>query len=130
MRLSFYGMLWLSLLVAWAPARAQEVPESEPVPPVAGTDVIDMEAVVVAGVQPGPGLWKVRQGDHLLYVLGTQSPLPKNITWRSDEVNQVLQLADEVLASPGISVGADIGFFRGLTLLPSAMKASKNPDGQ
>ena len=130
MRLSFYGMLWLSLLVAWPHARAQEVPESEPVPPVAGTGVIDMEAVVVAGVQPGPGLWKVRQGDHLLYVLGTQSPLPKNITWRSDEVDQVLQLADEVLASPGISVGTDIGFFRGLTLLPSAMKASKNPDGQ
>ena len=130
MRLSFYGMLWLSLLVAWAPAHAQDVPESEPVPPVAGTGVIDMEAVVVAGVQPGPGLWKVRHGDHLLYVLGTQSPLPKNITWRSDEVDQVLQLADEVLASPGISVGTDIGFFRGLTLLPSAMKASKNPDGQ
>ena len=76
MRLSFYGMLWLSLLVAWPHARAQEVPESEPVPPVAGTGVIDMEAVVVAGVQPGPGLWKVRHGDHLLYVLGTQSPLP------------------------------------------------------
>ena len=35
MRLSFYGMLWLSLLVAWPHARAQEVPESEPVPPVA-----------------------------------------------------------------------------------------------
>jgi hypothetical protein len=35
-----------------------------------------------------------------------------------------------VLASPGISVGSDIGFFRGLTLLPSALKASKNPDGQ
>ncbi|TXH81166.1 MAG: TraB/GumN family protein, partial [Pseudoxanthomonas sp.] len=96
MRLSFYGMLWLSLLVAWPHARAQEVPESEPVPPVSGAGVIDMEAVVVAGVQPGPGLWKVRPGDHLLYGLGTQSPLPKNVTWRSDEVDQVLQLADEV----------------------------------
>ncbi|WP_394696630.1 TraB/GumN family protein [Pseudoxanthomonas japonensis] len=129
MRLPFYGMLWLSLLAWSAPADAQEAPENASA--LAAKDgVIDMDAVVVAGVQPGPGLWKVRRGDHLLYILGTQSPLPKNITWRSDEVDQVLQLADEVLASPGITVDADVGFFRGLTLLPSALKASKNPDGQ
>ena len=130
MRVPLYGMLGLSLLIAH-PAAAQEAaspPETTVVMDEEG--VIEMDTVVVAGVQPGPGLWKVRHGDHLMYVLGTQSPLPKNITWRSDEVDQVLQLADEVLASPGISVGSDIGFFRGLTLLPSAMKASKNPDGQ
>lgn len=130
MRLSFYGVLWLSLSMWSSIAGAQEVSASEPAPSPTEDGVIDMEAVVVAGVQPGPGLWKVRHGDHLLYILGTQSPLPKGITWRSDEVDQVLQLADEVLASPGISVGSDIGFFRGLTLLPSALKASKNPDGQ
>ncbi|CAN7214408.1 TraB/GumN family protein [Pseudoxanthomonas sp. LjRoot143] len=130
MRLSFYGMVWLSLWVWSGAAGAQEVSGSESAPSPTADGVIDMEAVVVAGVQPGPGLWKVRNGDHLLYILGTQSPLPKNITWRSDEVDQVLQLADEVLASPGITVDADVGFFRGLTLLPSALKASKNPDGQ
>jgi hypothetical protein len=130
MRVPLYGVLGLSLLIAH-PVVAQEAappPETAVVTDEAG--VIEMDTVVVAGVQPGPGLWKVRHGDHLMYVLGTQSPLPKNITWRSDEVDQVLQLADEVLASPGISVGSDIGFFRGLTLLPSALKASKNPDGQ
>lgn len=130
MRLPFCGMLWLSLLAWTHTAGAQEISGSEPAPVVAGDGVLDMDAVIVAGVQPGPGLWKVRRGDHLLYILGTQSPLPKNITWRSDEVDQVLHLADEVLASPGITVDADVGFFRGLTLLPSALKASKNPDGQ
>jgi hypothetical protein len=130
MRLSLYGMLWLSLLVCAHAAGAQETSGSEPAPAVADDGVLDMDAVVVAGVQPGPGLWKVRRGDHLLYVLGTQSPLPKNITWRSDEVDQILRIADEVLASPGITVDADVGFFRGLTLLPSALKASKNPDGE
>lgn len=130
MRVPLYGMLGLSLLIAH-PAVAQEAaPPPETAVVTDEESVIEMDAVVVAGVQPGPGLWKVRRGDHLMYVLGTQSPLPKNITWRSEEVDQVLQLADEVLASPGISVGSDIGFFRGLTLLPSAMKASKNPDGQ
>ncbi len=131
MRLPLYGVLCLLLLIVSGPAGAQESVPGEDAPPVAGADgVIEMDAVVVAGVQPGPGLWKVRHGDHLLYVLGTQSPLPRNITWRSDEVDQALRLADEVLASPGISVGADVGFFRGLTLLPSAMKASRNPEGQ
>ena len=130
MRLPFYGMLWLSLMVCANAAGAQEASGSEQSPAVANDGVLDMDAVVVAGVQPGPGLWKVRRGDHLLYVLGTQSPLPKNIIWRSDEVDQVLRIADEVLASPGITVNADVGFFRGLTLLPSALKASKNPDGE
>jgi len=130
MRLPFYGMLWLSLLACASTAAAQETSGSVQAPALGGDRVLDMDAVIVAGVQPGPGLWKVRRGDHLLYILGTQSPLPKNITWRSDEVDQVLQLADEVLASPGITVDADVGFFRGLTLLPSALKASKNPDGQ
>lgn len=127
MRRPFFGMLWASLLVCSLPADAQDVSAA---PSLSQDGVIDMDAVVVAGVQPGPGLWKVRHGDHVLFILGTQSPLPKNIRWRSDEVDQVLGLADEVLASPGITVDADVGFFRGLTLLPSALKASKNPDGQ
>lgn len=129
MRLSL-GMLWLSLLAWSGPTGAQAIPESEPAQATVEDGVVDMDAVVVAGVQTGPGLWKVRRGEHLLYILGTQSPLPKKITWRSNEVDQVLQLADEVLASPGITVDADVGFFRGLTLLPSALKASRNPDGQ
>ncbi|MFT3669107.1 MAG: TraB/GumN family protein [Pseudoxanthomonas sp.] len=130
MRVPLYGMLGLSLLIAH-PAAAQEAappPETTVVTDEEG--VIEMDTVVVAGVQPGPGLWKVRHGDHLMYVLGTQSPLPKNMTWRSDEVTQALQLADEVLGSPGVTVNADVGFFRGLTMLPSALKAAKNPDGE
>lgn len=130
MRLSFYGVLWLSLSMWPGIAGAQEVSASEPAPSPTEDGVIDMEAVVVAGVQPGPGLWKVRHGDHLLYILGTQSPLPKNMTWRSDEVTRVLELADEVLGPPGVAVNADVGFFRSLTMLPSALKAAKNPDGQ
>jgi hypothetical protein len=130
MRLPLYGMLYCLLLIAPAYAVAQDVGVVAD-PPRSDTEgVIEMEAVVVAGVQPGPGLWKVRHGDHLLYLLGTQSPLPKNMTWRSEEVTQVLSLADEVLGPPGVAVNADVGFFRSLTMLPSALKAAKNPDGQ
>jgi hypothetical protein len=123
------------LLLASAASAQSPAPVTAPLDPVPGAraadgPVIDMQAVVVSGVQPGPGLWKVRHGDHVLYLLGTQSPLPKNITWRSDEVTLALQHADEVLGSPGITVDADVGFFRGLTLVPSAMKAMKNPEGE
>jgi hypothetical protein len=130
MRLPLYGMLYCLLLIAPMCAMAQDVGVVADPPRSDTEDVIEMEAVVVAGVQPGPGLWKVRRGEHLLYILGTQSPLPKNMTWRSDEVTQALQLTDEVLGSPSVTLDADVGFFGRLTLLPSALKAAKNPDGE
>jgi hypothetical protein len=41
-----------------------------------------------------------------------------------------LELSDQVLGPPGLTIDADIGVFKGLMLLPSALKASKNPDGK
>lgn len=109
-----------------APCHAQEVAAgSEPVPAT-----IEMDTVVVTGAQPGPGMWKVSKGDHVLWILGTVSPLPGGIEWRADEVRGVLEQADQVLNQPGVVVDADVGIFRGLLLLPSAMKATKNPDGK
>lgn len=130
-RVVLLALISSSALPGWAQAPSQESPQ-ESIAPAAVSDgaVIDMDTVTVSGVQPGPGLWKVRHGDHLLYVLGTQSPLPKKMTWRSDEVNLVLQQADEVIGGPGVTVDADVGILRGLTLLPSAMRAAKNPDGE
>ena len=109
------------------PAQAQVVAA----PAVAGADgITDMDAVVVSGVQPGPGLWRASKGDHVVYILGTQSPLPRDMEWEAREVREVLAEAGAVLGSPGVSIGADIGFFRGLTLAPSALKAMKNPGGE
>jgi len=108
-----------------APEQAQVTTPSNPAAPVR-----ELETITVSGIQPGPGLWRVSNGEHTLYILGTQSPLPKNMSWRSDEVEQVLQIAERVLGSPGVQIDADVGFFRGMLLLPSAMKAAKNPDDQ
>lgn len=130
--------IWVSALLVSAALTCGQV-AAQPTTPTQNTTaeattasssapVRDMETVTVSGVQPGPGLWRVRNGEHLLYILGTQSPLPKNMTWRSDEVEQVLQLAERVLGSPGVQIDADVGFFRGMLLLPSALKAAKNPD--
>jgi len=114
----------LALVFGFALAVAAPLGAQEADPPV-----IDMDAVVVSGVQPGPGLWRVSKDDHVLYILGTQSPLPRDMDWDAREVRAVLAGAGAVLGSPGISVGADIGFFRGLTLAPAALKAMRNPGG-
>lgn len=116
-------MLSMGLLLSGA-VRAQTT-----VPPAG--DVIDMAPVVVSGEQPGPGMWQVRNSaGHTLWILGTVSPLPAKLEWRADEVQAVIGSAQEVLGSPGWGLDADVGFFGRLTLVPSALKAARDPDGR
>ncbi|MBP9535687.1 MAG: TraB/GumN family protein, partial [Pseudoxanthomonas sp.] len=98
--------------------------------PADAEPIVDMDAVVVSGVLPGPGLWRASKDGHVLYILGTQSPLPRDMEWQAGEVREVLAQAGAVLSPPGVSIGADIGFFRGLALAPAALKAMKNPGGE
>ncbi|HEV7491247.1 MAG TPA: hypothetical protein VGO25_10600, partial [Rhodanobacteraceae bacterium] len=58
--------------------------------PATTDNAAQLPTVVVTGEQPGPGLWKVTSGDHVLWILGTLSPLPKKMTWRSGEVEAIV----------------------------------------
>lgn len=89
----------------------------------------DMETVVVRGVQPGPGLWRVSKDGHVLWILGTVSPLPNQIEWRADEVRDVIARSRQVLLPPAVSFDADVGFFGKLALAPSVWKVMRNEDG-
>lgn len=90
-----------------------------------------LETVVVSGEQPGPGLWRVSDAQgHELWILGSLSPLPKRMRWNPDKVERILERADALLEEPGASISADVGFFRGLALLPAAMKARNNAEGE
>ncbi|MDR6840089.1 TraB/GumN family protein [Pseudoxanthomonas sacheonensis] len=120
----------LAVLCLALPAMAQSPNETLPAQRVDSEGVLELETMVVTGVQPGPGLWKVSKGDHGLWILGTLSPLPSGISWKAEEVESLLELSDQVLGPPGLTIDADIGVFKGLMLLPSALKASKNPDGK
>ncbi|MFD0727524.1 TraB/GumN family protein [Lysobacter brunescens] len=87
-----------------------------------------LEAIVVSGRQPGPGLWKVTRGGNVMWILGTQSPLPKRMDWDTAQVERRLSESQELLLPASVSLDADVGFFKGLLLLPSLLKARKNPD--
>ncbi len=89
-----------------------------------------LAAVDVTGVMPGPGLWQVRRGDHVLWLVGTLSPLPKRMQWRSAELDARLAEADALLGAPGLAITTGRGMLHAMTLLPSALGARKLPDGE
>lgn len=90
----------------------------------------DLQPVVVTGVQPGPGLWKVSRDGHVLWIIGTLSPLPRDIQWNSREVEQAMAQSQQMLEPPKLELDADTGWLGKLTLIPSALKARRNPDGK
>jgi uncharacterized protein YbaP (TraB family) len=123
-------ILGLLALVVATPAWAQSAPASPGTAPSSSSSSAPLlQAVTVTGEQPGPGLWKVSKGDHVMWVLGTLTPLPRGMEWHSAQVEQTLAQSQELLELPGAEVKADVGFFGKLLLLPSAYSARKNPDG-
>jgi hypothetical protein len=123
MRLVFASAL-LSLVLLGS-ARAQSAASSSPPP----GHVTDLEATTVSGVMPGPGLWKVSKGDHVMWILGMLSPLPQRVQWESRDLEDAISHSQQVLLSPSIKPKVDVGFFGKLFLLPSAYSARKNDNG-
>ncbi|MBJ7573616.1 TraB/GumN family protein [Luteimonas sp. MC1828] len=114
--------LGLCLAVMGIPAAAQ------PAAPTTGApDIRDLEAMVVSGTRPGPGMWKVTKADHVLHILGTVSPLPRRMDWNSSAVEAVIARSQAVIEAPYVAVNSDIGMFRGLALVPAMLRARNNP---
>jgi uncharacterized protein YbaP (TraB family) len=129
----------LSLALAGAPSAAlqaqQPTPARQATPHQSTTEDTQaqssasepVEEVVVSGEQPGPGLWKVSKGTHTLWILGTLTPLPKRMMWRSSGVEKIIAQSQEIIGQEQVS--PNVGFFRGITLIPSLLHARFNPDG-
>jgi uncharacterized protein YbaP (TraB family) len=83
----------VSMVILWAGAcRAEQTP------PV-------MDELVVTSERAGPGMWHVHRGAAQVWILGSMSPLPKGITWRSKQVEQVLDGTNQVLVQKPFEIG-------------------------
>ena len=80
---------------SWAAAPSRAV---EPAPQ-------QLDEMVVTGERPGPGMWHVHRGSAQLWILGSISPLPKGITWRSTQVEQLLGSTNQVLVPKPLEIG-------------------------
>jgi hypothetical protein len=117
--------LYLSFLTL--PALAQTAEPAAAAPEAAAVLEAAPSTVVVEGRRPGPGVWKVSKDGHVMWVFGTYSPLPQKMEWDASRVERLIAHSQEVLLPP--SATGHVGFFRGLTLLPSLIGIKKNPDG-
>jgi uncharacterized protein YbaP (TraB family) len=86
-----------------------------------------LDAVEVAGLQPGPSLWRVSRGEHEMWILGTLSPVPKRMQWEATDVESLIRESQQVLLGPSINVTSDIGFFGQLALVPKLFAIRRNP---
>jgi len=82
--------LWLLSAAALATDPLKEAQASDP-------GDADMEVVLVRGTQPGPGLWKVTSGEHVMWVLGEVSPFSRHVKWNSSEFDKLLRGSQELL---------------------------------
>ncbi len=115
--------LLASSALAFAPFR---LAAQEPAP----ADAAVLEAIVVSGEQPGPGMWKVTRDGHVLWILGMTRPLPKDMTWLSRDVEAVIAASGEVIMPPSVAMNVKGGMLGGLLLAPSLIGARNIPDGK
>jgi uncharacterized protein YbaP (TraB family) len=115
----------LALLMFLAPMLASA---DDAIPSAAAAKARVLDEIVVSGEQPGPGLWKVSKGDHVMWVLGSLVPVPKRMYWQSEDVEKVVAESQQVLLGLSVQVDSGKGLFGSLMLMGSMLGARKNPE--
>jgi uncharacterized protein YbaP (TraB family) len=96
---------------------ADEAPDPDAIPEVS-----------VVGERPGPGLWRVVNGDRTLYILGTLRPLPKKMVWKSREVEEVVARSQLVIPERP-DIDADLGPIKAVRLYFQWRNVRRNAEG-
>ena len=102
-------LLVIPLLACWPSVQAQPTTLQE----------LEPDTIVVTGRRPGPRMWKVGKEDHVLWIFGLLTPLPRRMEWDSSRVAEVLLAADEYLSSENADWSPQV---------PKALRV--NPDKQ
>jgi uncharacterized protein YbaP (TraB family) len=63
-----------------------------------------LDEIVVTAERAGPGMWHVHRGAANVWILGSISPLPRDITWRSKQVEVVLESTSQVLVQKPLEI--------------------------
>jgi uncharacterized protein YbaP (TraB family) len=111
--------MFLTGPIGYGAARADS-PAASSAPPS------QLEELTVTGERTGPGMWRVHRGNSQFWILGSISPLPKGITWRSKQVEQVLTTTQRVLVPKPL----EIGIVKILWLLITERKVIMIPGGR
>ncbi|HZF28549.1 MAG TPA: TraB/GumN family protein [Gammaproteobacteria bacterium] len=92
------------------------------------------DEIIVTGRQPGPPMWRVINGENVLWIFPQLTPVPKDMIWESDKAAAVIARAQEVLQLPNIGVDVStrvylnpVNLFRGMRL---AKRLSRDPAGR
>jgi uncharacterized protein YbaP (TraB family) len=64
-----------------------------------------LDELIVTGERTGPGMWHVHHDAADLWILGSMSPLPKGITWRSKQFEDLLGQTNQVLIPKPFEIG-------------------------
>lgn len=88
--------------------------------------------IVVEGKQPGPPMWRVKNGDNTLYIFAWLSPIPDKIFWESRRVEEVISEAQEYIMMPDADISVSplvmlnpINIVRGMSL---GKRVTRNED--
>lgn len=92
-----------------------------------------LEEMVVRGRLPGPPMWKVSNGDKVLWIFPHLSWIPKDMIWDSDRVARVIAESQEVLSLPERNwvppKGVMLNPFYVARNFRNGTRAQRNPDG-
>lgn len=91
------------------------------------------EVILVTGRQPGPPLWKVSNGEKVLWIFPYLAWVPKDMQWDSGRVARVLAQSQEVLGLPVVDVSYppqwSLNPFNILSNGRLKKRLGRNPDG-
>jgi hypothetical protein len=111
----------IAVLVLSSLAQAQKTAQETP------------EVIVITGRLPGPPLWKVSNGDKVLWIFPHLEWIPRDMEWDSERVARVIAQSQEVLSLPEASWVPPTSVLRNPLNLARSIRRSqgtdRNPDG-